>query len=192
LAKLQIQATYVPITSIDTGILGTLNSQIIKDIDFFSYVPFERFSFYGGNKIVKLAQRWDQYRFLIICPDLTEIPADFIAKMPKNIQFSPRVERDAMPELYQRSKFFIRYTQHDGLSVSVLEALYFNLQVLWTHDFPCTHKISNLETLSDSIPSLVENWQPNLRGHAFVTENYSLEKCRANYVAIMQRKFKLP
>ena len=191
LAKLQIQATYVPITSIDAGILGTVHSNVRKDIDFFSYVPFERFSFYGGNKIVKLAQRWDQYRFLIICPDLTEIPADFIAKMPKNIQFSPRVGRDTMPGLYERSKFFIRYTQHDGLSVSVLEALYFNLQVLWTHDFPYTHKIETLDALSDSIPSLVENWQPNRKGHEFVVENYSLEKCRANYVEIMQRTCKL-
>ena len=191
LSKLQIQATYVPITSIDVDILGMVDSQVIKDIDFFSYVPFNRFSFYGGDKIVKLATRWHQYQFLIICPDLTEIPADFIEKMPKNIQFSPRVEREKMPGFYQRSKFFIRYTKHDGLSVSVLEALYFNLEVLWTYDFPHTHKIENLKKLSDSIPSLVESWQPNQRGHEFVMENYSMEKWRANYIEILQSKIKL-
>jgi len=188
LSKLHIPATYVPITSIDTGILGAVNSHVIKDIDFFSYVPFERFSFYGGNKIVKLAKRWPNYRFLIICPDLTEIPADFLEKMPENIQFSPRVERDKMPGLYQRSKFFIRYTQHDGLSVSVLEALYFNLEVLWTHDFPGTYKIETLEKLSDSIPSLVKNWHPNENGHAYVIENFSVEKWRANFLEIIQSK----
>jgi hypothetical protein len=191
LSKLHIHATYVPITSIDVDNLGMVDSHVKKDIDFFSYVPFERFSFYGGDKIVKLANRWQHYKFLIICPDLTEIPSDFIKKMPKNIIFSPRVERNKMPGLYQRSKYFIRYTKHDGLSVSVLEALYFKLEVLWTHDFPYTHKIETLKKLSDSIPTLVENWQPNQRGHEFVIENYSIEKWRANYLEIMQNKIKL-
>jgi len=132
LSKVHIQATYLPITSIDIHNLGTVDSQQEKDIDFLRSVPFKRFDFYGGDNIVKLARRWQNYQFLIICPDLTEIPSDFIEQMPKNILVSPKVEGIKMPELYQRSKFFIRYTQHDGISLSVLEALYFNLEVLWT------------------------------------------------------------
>lgn len=192
LSALHIPATCLPITTIDIRKLGTVDTQRVKDIDFLSYVHFRRFNFYGGDKIVQLARRWQNYQFLIICADLTEIPPDLVEKMPENVTLYPRVAWNNMPEFYQRSKFFIRYTSHDGLSLSVLEALYFNLEVLWTYDFPCTHKIETLEKLSDSIPSLVEHWQPNTKGHDYVIENYSLEKCRANYLEIMQRKFRLP
>lgn len=188
LAKLAIHATYLPITTIDQGNLGPVDIQQVKDIDFLSYVQLRRFDFYGGDKIVKLANQWKNYTFLLILGDITEIPPGFVEKMPKNVMISPRVERNKMPELYKRSKFFIRYTQHDGLSLSVLEALYFNLEVLWTYDFPCTRKIETLEELSDSIPSLIDSWHPNDAGHAYVIEHFSIEKWREDFLAIIKRK----
>jgi hypothetical protein len=188
LAQTDISATCLPITTLDPKFLGTPDIQHAKDIDFLSYVQLRRFDFYGGDKIVKLAERWKDYTFLVILGDITEIPPDFVEKIPNNVTISPRVERDNMPELYQRSKFFIRYTQHDGLSLSVLEALYFNLEVLWTYDFPCTYKIDTLEKLSDSVPSLIKNWHPNIRGHEFVIEQYSIEKWRENFIALIKSK----
>jgi len=186
LAKLNILSSYLPITTIDANTLETVDPQRVKDIDFLSYVPFNRFNFYGGDNIVKLAARWQNYSFLIICADLKEIPPDLVEKIPKNVTISPRVERNKMPELYQRSKFFIRYTQHDSESLSVFEALYYNLQVLWTYDFPHTHKIETLEKVSDTIPSLVKNWQPNYQGHAYVIEHFSIEKWREKFLEIIK------
>jgi len=188
LAKININATYFPITTIDEHKLEPVDIHHVKDIDFLSYVPFNRFDFYGGDKIVKLAHRWQNYTFLIICPDLNEIPLDLMEKMPKNVTISPRIDWNKMPEFYQRSKFFIRYTEHDGLPLSVLEALYYNLHVLWTYDFPNTIKIDTQEKLSDSIPSLVKNWHPNENGHVYVIENFSVEKWRANFLEIIQSK----
>jgi hypothetical protein len=191
LSKFHINATFLPITTIDKNKLGTTDIHQVKDIDFLSYVPFRSFDFYGGEKIVKLANRWQNYKFLLICPDLNEIPLDVVEKMPKNVIISPKVERSKMNELYIRSKFFIRYTQHDAISLSVLEALYFNLQVLWTYEFPYTQKIETQEKLSDSIPTLIQNWHPN-DSHAFVIENYSIEKWREDFVKIIQNKISSP
>jgi hypothetical protein len=188
LSKININATYLPITTIDEHKLGPVDIHHVKDIDFFSYVLFNRFDFYGGDKIVKLAHRWQNYTFLIICRDLNEIPLDFIEKMPKNLTISPRIDWNEMPEFYQRAKFFIRYTHHDGMPLSVLEALYYNLQVLWTYDFPYTIKIETQEKLSDSIPSLVKNWHPNENGHAYVIENFSVDKWKANFLEIIQKQ----
>ena len=185
LAKLNIISTYLPITTIDVKNLEKADSKRVKDIDFLSYVPFNRFDFYGGDKIIKLAERWQNYKFLIICADLKEIPPDFFEKIPKNVIISPRVERNKMPEFYQRSKFFIRYTQHDSESLSVFEALYYNLQILWTYDFPFTHKIETFEKVSDSLPSLVENWQPNYDGHTYVIEHFSIDKWREAFSEII-------
>lgn len=124
---------------------------------------------------------------LIICPEITEVPSDFIEQMPKNVTVIPKVESNKMPALYQRSKFFIRYTQHDGISLRVLEALYFNLEVLWTYEFLYPHKIDTLEKLSESIPSLVNNGHPNERGHAFVVENYSIQKWKVDFFEILKK-----
>jgi hypothetical protein len=189
LAAIHIPATFLPITTIDQNVLGPVDARHTKDIDFLSYVQMRRFDFYGGDKVIKLATRWKNYKFFLILGDLTEIPQDFLDTMPENVTASPRVERARMPELYQRSKCFIRYTRHDGLSLSVLEALYYNLEVAWTYDFPCTRKIESLEKLSDSLPSIIDHWQPNVRGHAYVTEHFSAEKWREDFLSTMQSKF---
>jgi len=191
LSKLHIYATYLPITTIDLNELEPADIHVEKDIDFLTYVPFRSFDFYGGDKIVKLAHRWQNYQFLLVIPDLDEIPLDFVEKMPKNVIVSPKVTRSEMFELYKRSKFFIRYTQHDAISLSVLEALYFNVHVLWTYDFPFTQKINSDEILSDSIPVLVQNWRPNEDGHAFIRKNYSTEKFREDFMKIIQNKSNL-
>ena len=190
LSKLNIGATYLAITTIDLDELGTFDANLPKDIDFLSYVPFRSFGFYGGDKILKLAERWQNYKFFLICVDLEEIPSDFIEKIPKNIILSPRVNRSKMIELYKRSKFLIRYTQHDAISLSVLEAIYFKLQVLWTYDFPFTQKIQTHEELSDSVGDLVQNWSPNDDGHVFVSENYSTEKFRERFITVVQHAIK--
>jgi len=188
LAKTHIQASYLPITTLDERKLGPVVIQPVKDIDFISYIPFSRFNFYGGDKIVKLASRWPEFRFLIICADINEISQEFLQKLPANMAITPRVERSQMPELYNRSKFFIRYTEHDSESLSVFESLYYNLRVLWTYDFPHTIKIDSEKKLSDSIPSLVKNWEPNYQGHEYVIKNFSLEKWKSDFLTILQSK----
>ena len=141
LSALHIPAACLPITTLDTRKLEPADSQVSKDIDFLSYVHFRRFDFYGGDKIVELARRWHTYQFLIICADLTEIPKDLEEQMPENITLCPRVAWTAMPEFYRRSKFFIRYTNHDGLSLSVLEALISNSKYSGRTIFPAPEKL---------------------------------------------------
>ena len=191
LAKIHITATFLPITTIDKDKLGMVDTERQKDIDFLSYVPLRSFEFYGGDKIVRLAQRWQEYTFLLIFPDLNEIPQDIVEKMPRNVIISPKVPRSKMNELFNRSKIFIRYTQHDAISLSVLEALYFNLQVSWTYDFPFVQKIGTQEKFSDSIPLLVKNWKPNEDGHTFVTENYTTEKYKKNFLKVLKSRISL-
>ena len=49
LSALHIPATCLPITSIDVRKLGSVDTHVIKDIDFLSYVHFRRFNFHGGG-----------------------------------------------------------------------------------------------------------------------------------------------
>ena len=190
LASLDIDAAYLPLTTIDENQLSSTKSEIIKDIDFLSYVPYSKFQFYGGDKILHLAERWSDYTFLLIHPDLNEIPLDFSQKMPSNVILSPRVDNAKMSEMYQRSRFFVRYTEHDGLSLSVLEALYYRLHVLWTYDFPHTIKIENQEQISSLVPKLIEEWSPNDAGYTYVMENFSVEKWKDYFINSINNNLK--
>jgi hypothetical protein len=91
-----------------------------------------------------------------------------------------------MQELYSKSKFFLRFTEHDGLSLSVLEALYFKLQVLWTYSFPHVYHIKNNDILIESLPDIVNEWRPNDEGHEYVLNNYSINVWKKDFSKLIQ------
>jgi hypothetical protein len=186
LSELNVNSICVPLTTINTELLGEVRPDVKKDIDFMSYVISDRLEFYGEDKIIALAKKWPNYNFFIIYPDLDTIPLEYSQKVPPNLVLSPKMDHSKMSEVYLRSKFFIRYVQHDGLSLSVLEALYFKLQVLWIYDFPHTIKIDNQKTLFDNIPHLISSWCPNEEGHKFVIENYSVDSWKKQFITIVQ------
>jgi hypothetical protein len=171
-----IQAFYFPISTINTKILKTLDTKIEKEIDFLSYVPSFRFSFYGGNILINLARIFPKYSFAIIMPDIAKNE-----KLPKspfsNLVFYPKLSFEQMHVIYQKSKCYIRLTEHDGLSLSVLEALYYELQVIWTYNFPYVNQV----TLNDSnglkatIIRIMEAYTPNCEAKDYVIRNFSEE-----------------
>jgi len=190
LQNLNISSIYVPLTSIDKSKLGNNTGPFVKEFDFISYVPSNRFEFYGGDKIIDLAKRWTDYKFLIIHSDLDEIPLEYSKKMPSNVVFSPRITGTPLYDLYRRSKVFIRFTKHDGLSLSVLESMYYKLQVLWVYDFPYTIKIKDQNWLSDSIPEIINNWQPNEDGSKFVLEKFSISSWKTDFLTAIKQNIK--
>lgn len=175
LATIGIKAKYLPITSINTKNLEQSTNIIEKDIDILSYVPFKRFSFYGGNEIIKLAEEFPSYKFFLLHPDLDEITPDITKMYPENVIISPKVEFEDMQKLYLSSKVFLRLVEHDGLSLSVLEALFYKLQVFWTYPFPNVHYVKDHELLKVDIKQNVENWVPNEQGHEYIRDNFQIE-----------------
>lgn len=175
LATIGIKAKYLPITSINTKNLELLANSIKKDIDVISYVPFKRFSFYGGDNIIKLAEEFPNYKFFLLHPDLDEITPDINKKYPENVITSPKVEFADMQRLYLRSKVFLRLVEHDGLSLSVLESLFYKLQVFWTYPFPNVHHVKDYEAFKVDIQQNIEHWVPNEQGHEYIMDNFQTE-----------------
>lgn len=187
LQKVSISSTYVPLTTLDQSTIESHNENYIRKFDFISYVPYNRFEFYGGDKIVNIARRWANYKFLIIHPDVENIPLNYSETMPSNIVFYPHIPKTEMQNLYCNSKFFIRYPKHDGLSLSVLESMFYKMQVLWIYDFPYTIKIKNEKWLSDSIPELINNWSLNDNGHKYVLENFFVSLWKTDFLKALKQ-----
>lgn len=177
LKKVNIQSYFVPITTLFNTCKDKLNSN--REVDFLSYVPLKRFSFYGGNEILKFARMNRKYSFILLIPDLNEIPSSIHNKFPKNITIFPKISFKRVQNLLSNTKCFLRLTRHDGLSLSVLEALQNECQVLWSYEFPYVKKVEKYKFDLDA-KKIIENWSPNIEGSKFVSENFSNEKIYSN------------
>jgi hypothetical protein len=187
LEEIGISSIVLPITTINEDLIKIDSGNTNRNIDFISYTPFARFEFYGGTKILELAELLPEYNFLLILPDISEIKANLFKKIPKNVNLSAQINFDEMQKLLRNSKCFLRFTKHDGLSLSVLESLLANTHVLWTHEFPFTQKInlnSNKNDILKQLMIIISNWQLNQSGRDFVIKNFVSSKFVSNFNTI--------
>jgi hypothetical protein len=179
-----ITAQLLPITTIDPSLIKLQESRSLKLIDFLSYAPLGRFEFYGGDRIIELAYRMQRYKFIIVSTDLSEQQYS-IPSHPDNLTFSNKISFDKMQQLHANSKCFLRFTEHDGLCVSVLEALYHRLRVFWTYPFPHTILAEDFASMPDKMTAIIDSWTPNDAGHDYVVNNFTVDKWKRDFQALL-------
>lgn len=158
-----------------------------KKYDVMSYVPLSRFDFYGGNIIIRLAKKLPDLNFLIIMSDVNkrQLPSFSL----KNLTLKSKVAFSDMYKFYKMSKCFLRIPQHDGLSLSVLESLFYELECIWIHDFPYTKKVNrnNLNEIALLLQGIADDFVPNKKGHKYVIDNYSIDILKKRYKILFER-----
>jgi glycosyltransferase involved in cell wall biosynthesis len=95
---------------------------------FLIYIPEGRESFYGWPLIEQAARTLPSVRFLV----LKHRP---IANAPANIEFLGSLAFADMAKIYARSTGIVRLPEHDGMSMTVLEALAYGRHVIWNYPF---------------------------------------------------------
>jgi len=177
-----IDAVYFPLSTLNIEKMKTPNENK-KDIDFLSYVPKRKFNFYGGRHILKLAKELPEYTFMVVMPDVEN--SRQLPKSPfSNLLFKPRLTFEGMQDMYLRARCFLRLTKHDGLSLSVLESLYYKLQVIWTYPFPYVIHVSHhddIKELKRILRDVIDNYHPNNNGHDYVVKNFSQYALRKRF-----------
>ncbi|NIA12351.1 MAG: hypothetical protein GWP10_22210 [Nitrospiraceae bacterium] len=141
--------------------------------DFVSYVPIKKWAFYGGDKIKDLALRMPNKKFLIISPDLKKEVID----LPKNINLIGKVSHEEFLRLLGDSSVLLRLTEHDGLSNSVLEALFEGCKVVWKY------KIKGVKGIVSSVNELNDVILTNedvLNNQKVLIEKYGFNKLKDN------------
>ena len=109
---------------------------------------------------------------------------------PKNVEFIARLEFSEMKALYQQSKVFLRLTKHDGLSLSVLEAMANEMHVVWTYKFPHTSFLEQLskEALLNTINRNQDVWiSRNKDGKSYVLDKFSKEAIHDNLKLLFEK-----
>lgn len=193
LSELRIESIVVPITSINSRTLEFIGNTPNKIYDFITYVPYNRIDFYGGDKVLKFARKMPSKKFLMIFPDLPSINEVKI-DLPANIKVSAKIEFKEMQTLISQSKCFLRFTNHDGLSLSVLEALMHGIEVIWTHKFDYCKYVNFSYMRDDEIVKLMEDTVKDFTfrkdAHDFVTNTFKDEHIGVKMEEIFDKFYK--
>ncbi len=121
-----------------------LNLSVTKKIQALSYISSSRKEFYGLERVLNLANLFPDVQFLIIGMDEPE------TNEYKNVRFLGWVTENEVAKLMTESLIFLRLTEHDGFSVSVIEALCFGCEVIsslpseFLHHAPITSSAENV------------------------------------------------
>ncbi len=142
------------------------------------YLPKERAEFYGYNIIKELARREPHIYFHIVANDgMEELKYN-------NVIFHGYLNGEAMEQLYEQITILVRYPEHDGMSMMVIEALGMGKHVLYKYKHPYveTPQSENISDIYESFKSMIDKPVTiNKEGHDFVKQFYSLENIMGLY-----------
>jgi glycosyltransferase involved in cell wall biosynthesis len=183
-----IESIVLPVTTISPSNYTYPDRDSTRETDVLTYTQKRRFDFYGSDTILDLARELPEYRFKFLFGDvenLRELPTTRL----ENVTFLPRITFEEMKETYLDSKCFLRIPLHDGLSLSILEALYFKMQAIWSYSFPhvVTVDKDDKEEIRDELRSILEGFTENESGHDYVIKEYSKSRITERYERIMPK-----
>jgi hypothetical protein len=153
-----------------------------KQFSILSYVGKGREKFYGFDKLISVAKRFPQ-----ILVRITKING-YSEELPANMKLIGHV--DDMLEEMRNCTVFLRLPEHDGMAMSVLEALSLGRYVAYSYDYPGVIKIEKDEDLFSFIEKLYQKYsrnelEINYEGYNFVRDNLNSEKVANNLLQFL-------
>lgn len=135
-----------------------------------TYLPQSRRVFYGEERVYEIARQMPDVPFTVLGPGGRGLNA------PQNVTFIGNVD-NVQPHI-DGSCALLRLTEHDGASVLVNEALARGRHVVWTHDYPGVHAVTDTNEASAALAGLREQHRQgtlelNKAGHDFVRRNFA-------------------
>lgn len=113
------------------------------------YMPKGREKFYGYDILKNIFAKFTMLKFFIVANDNRSL-----FDMYSNVHVLGVLSLQEMTKLYSRVSIILRYTKHDGLSMSVLEGLVKGKEVIWNHKFPCVHYVDSEEKIVDVLKNI--------------------------------------
>lgn len=158
-----------------------------KEFTILSYIPDRRTDFYGLPTLIRMAEKFPSIKFLVAGSDeavLADLPS-----IPSNVKMLGWV--DNMPEVFQQAHACMRFTEHDGLSNIIREALSNGKQVLYKYAFHhCIH-CPDETVLENQITILHQRFKDgedlmNRAGAEFIQKTFERETILSNLVGKIQ------
>lgn len=148
-----------------------------------SYIPERRTDFYGLPTLLRMAEQFPDIRFLVAGSDEKVLEEGTI--LPNNMKMLGWVKN--MPEVFQQAHACMRFTEHDGLSNVIREALSHGKQVLYKYPFKhCLH-CPDESVLKQQIEGLKKRFEDgedltNKAGAEFIQTTFEREAVLSNLI----------
>lgn len=153
-----------------------------------TYLPGDRFTFYGGEAVMEAAGRMPGVEFDVaggpLPPGQSHLP---------NVTWLGWVT--GMSDRYARVTVVVRIPRHDGLGATVIEGLLHGRQVIYTQDVPFVHRLRSpsADALVDLLESLRDahrggSLSLNLDGRAYALEAYDEARLAGNLVRLLRAR----
>jgi len=183
LAGVGIQAEMVRFP--DRSLAAPASEGLPAEFRVLSYIPDQRFAFYGGPTIQAVAERLPSVPF-----DVVGGRGGWAAGGPTNLVFHGW-QADLVP-FYDRSTLVVRMVEHDAIGGSVREGLAMARHVAYSYPLPHTHHVrfGDAASLVEIVESLADRHragalEPNVAGREFMRREFDaatlsrhlIEKC---------------
>lgn len=157
------------------------NESQYEKITIISYVAEKRQLFYGMDQIAQIAKEFPNIEFHLFGLTHSDFPTT------PNVYFHGWVSPEAFAETLKVSPIFLRLTDHDGFSVSVIEALGYGCEVIWSLPSAFTHLATNAQQAIEKINLLVPKieklgMKPNPELIQIVKSHFNPETLTKNYI----------
>jgi len=124
----------------------------------------DRFAFYGGEEVLKMARAAPDVHWLVVAHDGTGLP-----QLP-NVTYLGQIED--MEAVYRRTTVLVRLTAHDGMAKMVLEALARGRHVVRSNPMPHCRLARTAEEALPQVRAAIACDRPNTEGAAYVRREF--------------------
>jgi len=141
-----------------------------ENLTILCYIGRGKEQFYGIEKLIEVSRIARNVDFIVI----GSICSEYHNCSPPNIRYLGWV--DSPQELMMASDIYLRFTEHDGLPFSVIEALACSKFVIYNHVLPECNYAQTVEEVIEEIALLklrIDNGQVNKCGRKYSISEYS-------------------
>jgi hypothetical protein len=151
------------------------------ELELITYIPEARKGFYGLDQIIELAYAFPQLKFHLFGMNKGN------HTLPSNVHCHGWTSEKEFLDKMRQCAVFIRLTEHDGNSLSVIQALNKGCEVVWNYPAPHVHYTANPSQNKKALQEALEqvslrNLTPNTDNHTYVQNVYSEPVIRMNYI----------
>lgn len=175
--SINIQPEFLNIKSV------SVKPNVVKydKISVMSYVAQNRQEFYGMKQITEIAKALPQIDFNLYGLSKSDFPT------PSNINLHGWVKPEEFEFQLRKSPIFLRLTEHDGFSVSVIEALGAGCEVIMSLPFELTYLAKTPQEAIEGLSKLIQKvekrgMRPNKEMMEIVKNRYNPEILAKNYI----------
>ena len=113
-------------------------------------IPDDRKEFYGYSDLMRLVDRFPELTFHVIRSEHPE----YYTK--KNIVFEGMLNRSQMNELFNRVSISVRWPEHDGTSLILMESALKGKYIISRNPFPCGVVVSSFDGLCKALADMIK------------------------------------